>query len=276
MKSSKRFSKQKSCDWAFKMNVKILRTQSLLQEALQEVLFDLEDTRLKSIAITRVECSKGKEVAKVFLDKNSLGDLSANDALKLLKKASGAIRANLQAQLSWYRTPNLNFVIDESLENINRLEGIFRKIHAKEHLNESSLRDSQRESKQSTINLVARSATKSRPLRGAKNREQGCSSATADFLLEAEKRGSPPKSEKRQLLARRGSGAGGAALLRKDLSESNGQNGESNANSTLQNCDSYNLDSRGLDCFDFDKSKSRNDKKVAQTNTNPKRENLND
>lgn len=100
-----------------------------MQEALQEVLFDLEDTRLKSIAITRVECSKGKEVAKVFLDKNSLGDLGANDALKLLKKASGAIRANLQAQLSWYRTPNLNFVIDESLENINRLETIFKMIH---------------------------------------------------------------------------------------------------------------------------------------------------
>ena len=37
---------------------------------------------------------------------------------------------------------------------------------------------------------------KTRPLRGAKNRNQGCSSATADFLLEAESRGSPPKSEK--------------------------------------------------------------------------------
>ena len=111
-----------------------------MQEALQEVLFDLEDTRLKSIAITRVECSKGKEVAKVFLDKNSLGDLGANDALKLLKKASGAIRANLQAQLSWYRTPNLNFVIDESLENINRLEGIFKAIHSKEIAQDSSLK----------------------------------------------------------------------------------------------------------------------------------------
>ena len=43
---------------------------------------------------------------------------------------------------------------------------------------------------------------------------------SADFLLESEKRGSPPKSEKRQLLARRGSGAGGAALLRKETSES--------------------------------------------------------
>ncbi|MGX2982408.1 hypothetical protein [Helicobacter sp. 23-1045] len=42
-------------------------------------------------------------------------------------------------------------------------------------------------------------APKSRPLRGAKNRIEGCSSATADFLLEADKRGTPPKSEKRLL-----------------------------------------------------------------------------
>ena len=110
-------------------NVKILRTQSLLQEAIGEALSELEDTRLKNIAVTRTECSKGKEVAKVFLDKNSLGDLSENDALKLLKNASGAIRANIGAQLSWYRTPNLVFVIDESLANINRLDAIFRQIH---------------------------------------------------------------------------------------------------------------------------------------------------
>ena len=49
---------------------------------------------------------------------------------------------------------------------------------------------------------------------------------SADFLLESEKRGSPPKSEKRQLLARRGSGAGGAALLREKTSESNMQSGD--------------------------------------------------
>ena len=58
-------------------------------------------------------------------------------------------------------------------------------------------------------------STQTRPLRGAKNREQGRSSASADFLLEADKRGSPPKSEKRQLLGTHfkkvgGSGAGGA------------------------------------------------------------------
>ena len=65
-------------------------------------------------------------------------------------------------------------------------------------------------------------APETRPLRGAKNQNQASSSASADFLLEAEKRGSPPKSEKRQLLARRGSEVGGAALLRKESNENNG------------------------------------------------------
>ncbi|MGX3012086.1 ribonuclease P protein component [Helicobacter sp. 23-1044] len=97
-------------------------------------------------------------------------------------------------------------------------------------------------------------APKTRPLRGAKNREQTSSSASADFLLEAEKRGTPPKSEKRQLLGTqfnsRGERERGAALLREDSSESKWQNGESNADSSLQNYDSYNADSRVLDgCF---------------------------
>ncbi|MGX3012156.1 hypothetical protein ACWIUD_11500 [Helicobacter sp. 23-1044] len=67
--------------------------------------------------------------------------------------------------------------------------------------------------KQSIIKSNPCEAPETRPLRGAKNRIQGCRSATADFLLEAEKRGTPPKSEKRQLLASRGSGEGGAALF---------------------------------------------------------------
>lgn len=113
------------------MNIKLLKAQSILQEALQEALFDLEDNRLRNIAVTRVECSRGKEIARVFLDKNSLGDMEATNTLKLLKKASGAIRANLQAQLSWYKTPSLVFEIDDSLERINKIESIFKKIHNK-------------------------------------------------------------------------------------------------------------------------------------------------
>ncbi|MGX2983163.1 tRNA (guanosine(46)-N7)-methyltransferase TrmB [Helicobacter sp. 23-1045] len=82
-------------------------------------------------------------------------------------------------------------------------------------------------------------APKSRPLRGAKNREQGCSSATADFLLEAEKaRALPLKAKKRSFLASRGSGEGGAALFAKETNESNEKNGENIAESNENIADS--------------------------------------
>ena len=281
------------------MNIKLLKAQSILQEALQEALFDLEDNRIKNIAVTRVECTQGKELARVFLDKNSLGDMEATNALKLLKKASGAIRANLQAQLSWYKTPNLVFEIDDSLEKINKLENIFKKIHSKDKnsslgapfalgenfgeqqtpslvlspkfstntklppqileldsnnnnsskSNESSLRGRIADLHEAIQKNQSRvSATKSRPIRGAKNRNQTSSSASADFLLESELRGSPPKSEKRQLLARRGSGAGGAALLRKEKAESKSK--EIVGNSRIAK----------MDCHESANAESRNDK----------------
>ena len=85
----------------------------------------------------------------------------------------------------------------------------------------------QKQKEAKTFNNSVRS-TQTRPLRGAKNREQGCSSATADFLLEAEKRGSPPKSEKAAAFWRvGGAGRGGAALLRKESREISGNGGNS-------------------------------------------------
>ncbi len=75
-----------------------------------------------------------------------------------------------------------------------------------------------------------------------KTESKGAVVPPADFLLESEKRGSPPKSEKRQLLARRGSVVGGAALLRKEKGESNKLKNddlvESNTDSALDEIES--------------------------------------
>ena len=62
---------------------------------------------------------------------------------------------------------------------------------------------------------------------------KGAEVPPADFLLETGKRGTPPKSEKRRLLARRGRvEGGGAALLRKESSEFEG---EESAESRISN-----------------------------------------
>ncbi|MGX3011126.1 hypothetical protein ACWIUD_06145 [Helicobacter sp. 23-1044] len=72
-----------------------------------------------------------------------------------------------------------------------------------------------------------------------KSESKGAVVPPADFLLEADKRGTPPKSEKAAAfwehnLIVGGSGSGVQPFLRKDLSESNIKNDESNADSAIQ------------------------------------------
>ena len=118
------------------------------------------------------------------------------------------------------QTENPSVVDSANLSNSQNLEENSAKIA------ESALDSA--ESENLNKNNSVRS-TQTRPLRGAKNRIQGCSSVTADFLLEAEKRGSPPKSEKVAAFWEHnkkelgGAGRGGQPFLRKESSEISGK-----------------------------------------------------
>ena len=92
---------------------------------------------------------------------------------------------------------------------------------------------------QNLVNLNSCEAPETRPLRGAKNREQGCSSATTDFLLEAEKRGSPPKSEKRSFWRVGGAGRGVQPFCEKESSEVDEKNSVRVAESSLDSANFF-------------------------------------
>ena len=67
-------------------------------------------------------------------------------------------------------------------------------------------------------------APENSPASWCKKTGEASSSASADFLLEAEKRGSPPKSEKAAAFWRvGGAGRGVQPFLRKESSENNGE-----------------------------------------------------
>lgn len=127
--------------------IKQLKTESLLSEAISEAIANLADTRIRSLLVTRTEISNGKESAKIFLDKTGFEDLdSQKEILALLKRANGAIRAALKASLSWYKTPQLTFIFDDSLEFANRLDDIFRAIHKND--SQDDLLESERENEE--------------------------------------------------------------------------------------------------------------------------------
>ncbi|MGX3010804.1 DNA polymerase I [Helicobacter sp. 23-1044] len=159
------------------------------------------------------------------------------------------------------------FLIESELEkyNINILDKIRKKtknpldsaIFAESKIkNTHPLAPSAREGGQADLNsaknrgLIAESnenksvrSTQNSPASWCKKSEsKGAVVPPADFLLEADKRGSPPKSEKAAAFWRvGGAGRGVQPFLRKESSESNLKNGKNIADSAIQikNAESY-------------------------------------
>ena len=85
---------------------------------------DLKDPRLgEFITVTRVEVPRDLRHAKIFV--SVFGDeVSKNQVLEGLIKASGFIRSNLAGKIRLRYVPELSFKIDESVEyslKINKL-----------------------------------------------------------------------------------------------------------------------------------------------------------
>lgn len=114
-------------------NIKNLKNQSLLKGVLQEAICSLDDNRINTLSITSVKCSNGKYFARVLLDSTFIDISKRGDIIKLLKKADNIIRRYVQSSLSWYRIPNFEYEFDLELENINKLDSIFKQIKDNSH-----------------------------------------------------------------------------------------------------------------------------------------------
>lgn len=121
-------------------DIKLARTQSLLKEILPSALANLKDTRLNSLNIVDVKCSRGKYSAEVFLNAPFANEQEKKEILMQLKKAHGILKEYCLEETGWFRCPNFKFSFDRTLEQENRLDEIFETIHKereskqKEHL----------------------------------------------------------------------------------------------------------------------------------------------
>ncbi len=104
------------------MNAHKERLESNLLELLQEALAGLNDSELNSLSVTKVECSKGKHYAFVFVLSQD------HKILSKLKKAEGLIRQFVLQASGWFKCPKLSFVSDNSLEKQLRLDALFNEI----------------------------------------------------------------------------------------------------------------------------------------------------
>ena len=108
--------------------IKRKRTEARLQELIPEALATMNDTRINSLSVTEVVCSKGRYDAKVYLDKSFLSDSEQREALKQLRVVSRYLSNYIKNSEGWFKAPKFTFEFDNQLEKISHIEELFKKI----------------------------------------------------------------------------------------------------------------------------------------------------
>jgi ribosome-binding factor A len=101
----------------------------ILAEISDLIRRDIKDPRVGFVTFTRVEMSDDLRYAKVFV--SSLGsEQEKARMLQGLSSATGYIRRHLGRALHLRYTPEITFLIDESLEHGAKIAQLLRELHA--------------------------------------------------------------------------------------------------------------------------------------------------
>ncbi len=117
------------------IEIRRLRTQSVLKELIPEALSTLDDSLLKGLCVTDVECKKGRYDAFVYLDKMMFDKQEQEYILNHLKRINRYIQNYCMEAEGWFRCPNFHFKFDDRLEYQNKMDDLFNKIN--EELNKN-------------------------------------------------------------------------------------------------------------------------------------------
>lgn len=110
-------------------SINLQRTESLLMELIPEALSHLDNSLINSLAITGVNCKKGKYDAIVYFDGSDFDKKEIKEVISSLQKANGRIKSDVLAATGWYKCPNFRFELDTSLENSKHIEDLFAIIN---------------------------------------------------------------------------------------------------------------------------------------------------
>lgn len=113
-------------------SINLQRTESLLMELIPQALSSLNNSLINSLAITGVNCKKGKYDATVYFDGSDFDNKEIKEVIESLNRANGRIKSEVLSATGWYKCPNFKFEVDSSLENSKNIEELFSKIRRDE------------------------------------------------------------------------------------------------------------------------------------------------
>lgn len=102
-----------------KQNASSRKANAQAQEAIASILlFDISDARLERATITGCEVSFDKSMCNVFY---SAPKVDYESVARAFDSAKGRIRSLMSKQLTWRKTPELRFILDETVDTAARI-----------------------------------------------------------------------------------------------------------------------------------------------------------
>lgn len=110
------------------MSHRIDKVASLIKEELSLIfLHKIQDPNLSLITVTSVKVSPDLKHTKVYL---SVFDKTKRETvLKKVNELNGWIRSQLAGRIQIRYVPELHFFIDDTIDYVEKMEGLFKKIH---------------------------------------------------------------------------------------------------------------------------------------------------
>ncbi|WP_404974980.1 30S ribosome-binding factor RbfA [Weissella paramesenteroides] len=111
-------------------NFRVGRLEQEIQREINDLLLKrIRDPRIEGVTVTGVEVTGDLQQAKIFY--SVLSELASvnKKAAEGLDAATGLIRKEVGSRLRIYKTPELKFVKDESVQYGNKIDDLIRQLH---------------------------------------------------------------------------------------------------------------------------------------------------
>ena len=110
------------------MSHRIDKVENLIKEEISLIfLHKLQDPDFGFLTVTNVKVSPDLKTAKIYI---SIFEKEKRDkALEKVRQKAGFIRSELASRLTIKFTPELKFFLDDSLDYVEKIEVLIKKIH---------------------------------------------------------------------------------------------------------------------------------------------------
>ncbi len=117
------------------MSFRLEKINSLIKEEISLIFLNkLQDPSFGLVTVTSVKVSPDIRTAKIYL---SVFEKDKREyILEKISEVKGLIKSQLAGRVSLRRIPELEFFIDDTLDYVEKMENLFKKIHDNDNEND--------------------------------------------------------------------------------------------------------------------------------------------